>query len=118
MSMPASDRTAVAARLEQYGPNEIAGEPPPSLWAVARGQLANPMNIMLLIVAVASFAIGQIATGIVVASLVTFNVVMGSNQELKAQASVDALANLQVPQARVRRGGRTEQVAFDRAGAR
>src|SRR6478752_7251513 len=101
---------AVAARLEQYGPNEIVGEPPPSLWAVARGQLANPMNIMLLIVAVASFAIGQIATGIVVASLVTFNVVMGSNQELKAQASVDALANLQIPQARVRRDGRIEQV--------
>jgi Ca2+-transporting ATPase len=101
----------VADRLAHYGPNEIAAEPPPSVWAVARGQLANPMNIMLLIVAVASFAIGQIATGIVVAALVTFNVVMGSSQALKAQASVDALANLQVPQARVRRDGRTDQIA-------
>ena len=63
------------------------------------------MNIMLMIVAVASFAIGQIATGLVVAALVTFNVVMGSNQELKARASVEALAQLQVPHARVRRDG-------------
>ena len=40
----------------------------------------------------------------------TFNVVMGSRQELKAQASVDALAQLQVPHARVRRAGRVEQI--------
>ena len=94
-----------AQRLTQYGPNELPQEPPPSVWTVARGQLANPMNIMLIIVGIASFGIGQIATGVVVTSLVTFNVVMGSNQELKARASVEALANLQVPQARVRRGG-------------
>jgi Ca2+-transporting ATPase len=100
-----------AERLERYGPNELRSEPPPSLVVVARGQLANPMNIMLLIVAVASFAIGQVATGIVIASLVTFNVVMGTNQELKARASVDALAKLQVPHARVRRDGQIQEVA-------
>lgn len=104
------DASDVEQRLERYGPNELPTEPPPSLWVVARGQLSNPMNIMLLIVAVASFAIGQIATGAVVASLVTFNVVMGSSQELKARASVEALAQLQVPHARVRRSGRVEEV--------
>jgi Ca2+-transporting ATPase len=92
-----------ASRLARYGPNQLVAEPPPSLMAVARGQLTNPMNIMLIVVAIASLAIGQIATGIVVAALVTFNVVMGSNQELKAQASVDALSKLQIPHARVRR---------------
>jgi P-type Ca2+ transporter type 2C len=104
------DAAEVEQRLGQYGPNELPAEPPPSVWAVGRGQLSNPMNIMLLLVAVASFAIGQIATGIVVSALVTFNVVMGSNQELKARASVEALARLQVPRARVRRSGRTEQI--------
>jgi Ca2+-transporting ATPase len=68
------------------------------------------MNIMLLIVAVASFAIGQVPTGIFVLGLVTFNVVMASAQELKAQASVKALAQLQVPHARVRRRGEVEEV--------
>ena len=104
----------VERRLEQYGPNELPKEPPPSVWEVARGQLANPMNIMLLIVAVASFVVGQVPTGIFVLGLVTFNVVMGSAQELKARASVEALAQLQVPRARVRarwrrRGGRIDE---------
>jgi Ca2+-transporting ATPase len=101
----------VARRLAEYGPNELPTEPPPSVWVVARGQLTNPMNIMLLIVAVASLIIGQVGTGIFVLLLVIFNVVMGSNQELKARASVEALAQLQVPQARVRRSGQVEQVA-------
>jgi P-type Ca2+ transporter type 2C len=97
-------------RLDQYGPNELPTEPPPSMWAVARGQLVNPMNIMLLLVCAASFAIVQIATAVVVLALVTFNVVMGSVQELKARASVEALAKLQVPHARVRRSGQVDQI--------
>ncbi len=100
----------VARRLAEYGPNELSTEPPPSLWEVARGQLTNPMNIMLLIVGVASLAIGQVATAVVVLGLVVFNVVMGSSQEMKARASVEALAELQVPRARVRRSGQIEEV--------
>jgi Ca2+-transporting ATPase len=104
------DAETAERRLGEYGPNELPKEPPPSLWVVARGQLSNPMNIMLLIVSVASFAIGQIPTGIFVLGLVTFNVVMASAQELKARASVEALAQLQVPRARVRRAGAVEEV--------
>jgi P-type Ca2+ transporter type 2C len=104
----------VERRLGEYGPNELATEPPPSVWVVARGQLVNPMNIMLLLVVAASFAIVQIATAVVVLALVTFNVVMGTNQELKARASVEALAKLQVPRARVRRSGQVEEVESTR----
>ena len=104
------DAGEVERRLGQYGPNELPTEPPPSVWEVARGQLSNPMNIMLMIVAVASFVVGQVPTGVFVLGLVTFNVVMGSAQELKARASVEALAQLQVPHARVRRDGAVEEV--------
>jgi Ca2+-transporting ATPase len=72
------------------------------------------MNIMLLLVVGASFAIVQIATALVVLGLVLFNVVMGTNQELKARASVEALAKLQVPHARVRRSGQVEQIESTR----
>ena len=105
------DAAEVERRLTEYGPNELPKEPPPSAWVIARGQLSNPMNIMLLITAAASFAIGQIPTGLFVLGLVTFNVVMASAQELKARASVEALAGLQVPHARARRGGVVEEVA-------
>ena len=104
------DADEVTRRLARYGRNELPTEPPPSTWAVARGQLINPMNIMLMIVGGASLIIGQVATAVVVLALVTFNVVMGSKQELKARASVEALAQLQVARARVRRSGAVEEV--------
>src|SRR5262249_1111053 len=123
----------VERRQAEYGPNELPVEPPPSVWGVAREQLANPMNIMLLIVVAASFpivpiatalavlilfvvgvgasfAIVQVATALVVLGLVLFNVVMGTNQELKVRASVEALAKLQVPHARVRRSGQVAEI--------
>ena len=65
---------------------------------------------MLVAVAVVSFVIGEASTGIIVALLVLFNVVLGARQELKARASVDALSKLQVPQARVRRDGQLVEV--------
>jgi Ca2+-transporting ATPase len=55
------DADAVGRRLAEYGPNVLPTEPPPSVWVVGRGQLSNPMNIMLLIADGASFAIGQVA---------------------------------------------------------
>ena len=94
-----------ATRLSNYGANEITAEPPPSMWAIALQQLRDPMNIMLVAVTTVSFAIGQITTGFIVALLILLNVVLGSRQELKARASIDALSNLQVPQAKVLRDG-------------
>ena len=104
------DTAEVEQRLARYGANQLPTEPPPSVWVVARGQISNPMNIMLLIVGVASLAITQFATAVVVLGLVAFNVIMGSRQELNALASVEALSQLQVPHARVRRGGRVEEL--------
>jgi Ca2+-transporting ATPase len=100
-----------AIRLGQYGPNQITSEKPPSVWAVAAGQFRNPMNIMLVAVAVVSFAIGEVSTGILVALLILLNVVLGSRQELKARESVTALSNLQVPHAKVVRDGALLQIA-------
>jgi Ca2+-transporting ATPase len=99
-----------AARLARYGPNQITSEKPPSVWAVALQQLRDPMNIMLVAVAVVSLAIGEVPTAILVAFLVVLNVVLGARQELKARASVDALSKMQVPQTRVVRERQVVQV--------
>jgi P-type Ca2+ transporter type 2C len=94
-----------ASRLSRFGPNAITGEKPPSVWVIALAQLRDPMNLMLVAVTVISLLIDQVATGIIVGLLIVLNVVLGSRQELKARASVDALSNLQVPQAKVLRDG-------------
>ncbi|GAA4476061.1 cation-transporting P-type ATPase [Rhodococcus olei] len=102
--------TDAEERTRRYGTNEIAAEPSPSIWATALRQLRDPMNLMLVAVAVVSIVIGEIPTAIVVAALVLLNVVLGTQQELKARASVDALAKMQTPQARVIRDGTLTQL--------
>ena len=92
-------------RLSRFGPNEIAEEKPPSIVAIALSQLRDPMNIMLIAVIVISLLISQFSTALIVGFLVALNVVLGTRQELKARASVDALDKMQVPQAKVWRSG-------------
>ncbi|HET7902839.1 MAG TPA: cation-translocating P-type ATPase [Candidatus Nanopelagicales bacterium] len=97
--------SSAAAALAADGPNSITSEKPPSIWAVALGQLRDPMNLMLVAVVVVSFVIGEVSTGLLVGMLILLNIVLGTRQEMKARASVDALSNLQVPQAKVVRDG-------------
>jgi P-type Ca2+ transporter type 2C len=116
VSALASDRqlglraSEVEERRRRYGPNEIASEPAPSLWSIALQQLKDPMNLMLVAVAVVSIVIDEIPTALVVAVLVGLNIVLGTRQEMKARASVDALAKMQTPQARVIRDATLIQV--------
>lgn len=98
------------SRLERYGPNEIVSEPTPSIISIALRQTRDLMNLMLIAVAVFSIVIREIPTAIVVAVLVVVNVVLGTRQETKARASVDALAKLQTPQARTIRAGIQRQL--------
>lgn len=97
-------------RLASHGPNSITAEPSPSTWQIALRQLADPMNVMLVAVAVISLFIDQVSVGLLVGVLVILNVVLGTRQEKKAQASVDALASMQIPHARVLRDGRICEV--------
>lgn len=98
--------SSVAARsLEQHGRNELPRERQPSAWQILLRVWADPMTVMLTVVAVVAFAFGQPETGVLVAVLVALNLFMGTSQEIKARASVAALDSLQVPQARVRRDG-------------
>ncbi|MGW9587974.1 cation-translocating P-type ATPase [Microbacterium sp. NPDC055455] len=99
-----------AQRLAEHGPNSIAAEKPPSTWQVALQQLADPMNIMLVAVAIISLFINQVSVGILVGALVVLNIVLGTRQEMKAKASVDALSKMQIPQAKVVRDGTLVQL--------
>ena len=51
----------VASRQQKYGPNQIASEPSPSTWAVALIQIKDPMNLMLIVVAVVSLFVHQVS---------------------------------------------------------
>jgi P-type Ca2+ transporter type 2C len=99
-----------ARRLADGGANAIAAPPPPRAITIALRQIVDPMNLMLVGVIVVSILIAQIPVAIVVGLLVALNVLLGTRQELAARRSVDALAQLQIPQVRVVRGGTLQQV--------
>ena len=73
---------------------------------------------MLVAVVVVSLLIGEVSTGIIVALLILLNLTLGTRQELTARASVDALAKMQVPQARVLRDGAVTARPGDRGRPR
>jgi len=104
------DGAEVGKRQRQYGPNTLTAQAPPSVWAVLLEQLRDPMNLMLVAVAVVSVAIGQGSTAAIVAFLVLVNVVIGTRQELQARKSVDALATMQEPTSKVVRDGVLVQI--------
>jgi Ca2+-transporting ATPase len=97
-------------RLAEVGPNALQSAPPPSVWRIALSQVLELMTLMLIAVTIISLLIQQFTTAIIVAILVLFNVVTGTRQEVKARRSVDALAKLQTPQARVVRDGSLLQI--------
>jgi P-type Ca2+ transporter type 2C len=96
---------AAAGRLSRYGPNRIAAQKPPSTWTAAVRQLRDPMTVMLVVVVAVSIVIGEMSTATIVGLLILLTVVLGARHELKAQASVDALAKMQVPEVKVVRDG-------------
>lgn len=102
--------SAATKRLAESGPNAIVSEPPPTILEVALNQLRDPMNLMLVGVTIAGLFIGQVPVSILVAMLVVLNVTLATRQELKARAAVDALAKMQIPQARVTRDGRLQLI--------
>ncbi len=76
------------------------------------------MAVLLTVVAVVSFVVGQPETGLLVSLLVLLNVGLGARQELVARAGVAALAGLQVQSARVVRDGVRRPGAGGRARPR
>ena len=95
-----------ADRLVRYGPNQLKEETKASVWEVALGQLRDPMNIMLVVVAIASLVIGQVSTAFIVAPARPAQPrPRDAARSSTARASVDALAQMQVPEARVVRDG-------------
>lgn len=100
----------VAERQARYGPNTIPAERGASIWQVALRLLVDPMNIMLIAVTVVSCFINQFPVAVMVGVLVILNVVMGTRQELSARAAVDALADMQIPHARVVRDATVQAI--------
>ncbi|CAN5497840.1 cation-transporting P-type ATPase [soil metagenome] len=101
---------AVSERLERYGRNELADDPPPSPLLVLLRQFKSPLIYILLAATVATVALAEYLDAAVIAVVLTLNAVIGFTQERKAEGAVRALMGLVVPHARVVRDGSEAEI--------
>jgi P-type Mg2+ transporter len=110
-SSPAGLTSGEAARrLAQDGPNEVAqGTTRPAL-RILRGQLASPLVLVLLGVAVVSRLLGETVEATVILLIVILNALLAFVQEYRAERALQALRRFVTRTARVRRDGRTIEI--------
>jgi Mg2+-importing ATPase len=94
-----------AARLAKYGANDAAVERRTPAWLRLVQRLGNPLVLILLIASGLSAATGDVASFVIIASIVAISVVLDFVQESRAQGAVDALRAQVALTADVRRDG-------------
>ncbi len=99
----------VLENRERYGKNELEQDPPVPIWKLMLYQLKDLMNVMLLIGALISIALGEYETGGVIIVGLTAIIYTGASQEKKGSDAVESLRNMTGSSAKViRRGKRLE----------
>lgn len=103
-------REEASRRLEEYGPNEVAGERSRSAFMKFLDNFRQPLIYILLIAAVVSFLIGERLDAAVICAVAFINAFIGFVQEFKAEKAIAALANSVVSDNMVLREGSTEKM--------
>jgi len=93
-------------RLSVYGPNDAAAPKRRPAWQRFIVLFANPLVIILLFASALSAATGDIASFVIVVTIVVLSVVMDFVQEMRAQNAVDALQAKVALRARAVRDGK------------
>src|SRR5260221_5908040 len=98
-------------RLQQLGPNRLAGKKKESGVRAFLRQYQDFMQIILIVAAVLSLVCrSQLGRTLVLVGLTVLNAVLGLRQESKAEASLVALAKMLKNIARGGRGGETTEI--------
>ncbi len=101
-----------AARLAEYGPNELGGAGGPSRWRILVSQFTDMLIFVLLVAAVVSGALLQEwIDAAVILAIVILNAVIGYTQEVRAEDALARLKEMAAPTALVVRDGGEVDVA-------
>jgi Ca2+-transporting ATPase len=95
-----------AARLRQYGPNELQEPPRPGLLARLWAQFNNFLVLILIAASVISLILGDTIEAGAILAIVLLNAVLGVVQEARAEEALAALRKMAAPEAHVIRDGR------------
>ena len=107
------DTAEVQSRLTTYGPNDAATVKRSPLWLQFLARFRNPLVIILLVASGLSAATGDVASFVIVVTIVTISMTLDFVQEVRAQNAVEALRRSVAVQATVRRDGASLSVPID-----
>lgn len=99
-----------AARLAQYGPNEVEAEQETPWWRLLLHQFTDPLIYILLVAALITLILRDYTDTGVILAVVLLNALIGFVQERRAQQAMRALARMSAPRAEVIRGGIPREV--------
>ncbi|MBY6241660.1 magnesium-translocating P-type ATPase [Methylosinus sp. Sm6] len=94
-----------ALRLRHVGLNRIARERRPNMLRELAGRAKNPLNALLLSLALASYALGDVRAAIVIAAMVALSVGLAFVQEHRSNEAAAKLQAMVRTHASVRRPG-------------
>jgi P-type Mg2+ transporter len=100
-------------RLTRDGPNTLGRHASRPVLRILRSQLASPLVLVLLAVAVTSRLLGETAEPAVIVLVVGLNALLGFAQEYRAERALRALRRFVTRTARVRRASRTLDIPAD-----
>ena len=84
-------------RLVQYGPNRVGQHKKSGVWHELSSQLRNPLNGLLLFLAIASYFLGDMRAAVVIAAMVVLAVLTAFLQEHRSNQAAEALAMTRSP---------------------
>jgi Mg2+-importing ATPase len=99
------DQAKAQSRLATFGPNDAATVKRSPLWLQFLVRFRNPLVIILLVASGLSAVTGDLASFLIVVSIVTISITLDFVQEVRAQNAVEALRRSVAVQAKVRRDG-------------
>ena len=99
-----------AARLREFGPNEIEEAGGPRWWRILLGQFKSPVIYILIGAVVVSALIGEAIDAAVVGVILVLNAVLGFIQEFRAEKAINALKKMASLKAVVVRDGAEREV--------
>jgi Mg2+-importing ATPase len=108
---PAGLTTAeTRSRLAAYGANDASTVKRVPLWLQFLARFRNPLVIILVVASALSAATGDVASFVIIISIVMLSIAFDFVQEVRAQNAVEALRRSVAVQATVRRDGATISV--------
>lgn len=100
----------VHSRLSFFGNNELQEDKPRTIFGMFFEQFKNLMVIILIVAAVISGLLGELADTFIIMIVVVLNAVLGVFQESKAEKALAALKMMSSPYSKVQRDGNVELI--------